>query len=421
MKTLYFPRTHSGTGKSERLSLSLNRLDPKGEFYGWIATRTADQLRSALGISYKELVEKSKTELESVSSCALKILLSFHERGARVAPGQLQFPFLGSSPVDPRQKGKNGTFSHSKNAPISRWYPYLEGYSNAFVHSYLDELADVSRGVVFDPFCGSGTTVLAASEVGWQGCFCEINPFMVEVIRIKTEVVPSLVQKHCDIAAAANTAVNEARSSAPSFDKCTEILSSCFPGRPYFNPNQLIEFVALREHIQSSDIDEELRRLLLFALACIAIDCSNLKRAGDVRYRRDSEMVPDDLSVYGMFLSKAHQIAVDAPLAAATYADNPTFFCPSILDLNGALLRQYRDSLDAVVTSPPYLNGTNYIRNTKLELWTLGLISSESDMSPLRRSAITAGINDVFADNRTVAPPHWVEDVATALDSEAYD
>jgi DNA modification methylase len=421
MKTLYFPRTQSGTGKPERLSLSLNRLDPEGEFHGWVATRSADQLRSALGISYKELVNRSKNELESVSSCALKILLAVHETHARIVPGQLQLPFAGASPVDPRQHGKNGTFYDSKNAPISRWYPYLEGYSNAFVHSYIDELSDVSSGIVFDPFCGSGTTVLAASEMGWRGHYCEINPFMVEVIRIKTEVVPSLVHQRCDIAAAAHEAVQGAIASAPSFRNCSETLSRCFPGRPYFNPNQLVEFVALREHLQTSTINGGLRRVLLFALACIAIEASNLTRAGDVRYRRDSEMVPDDLSVYGLFLNKAHQIDADAPLAAEKYCSTPTLICPSILSLNGPLLRQYRNSLDIVVTSPPYLNGTNYIRNTKLELWTLGFIASEPDMSPLRRAAITAGINDVFAENRDVAPPQWVDDTAIELDAVAYD
>ena len=30
-----------------------------------------------------------------------------------------------------------------------------------------------------------------------------------------------------------------------------------------------------------------------------------------------------------------------------------------------------------VITSPPYLNGTNYFRNTKLELWFLGYIKKE--------------------------------------------
>jgi hypothetical protein len=44
------------------------------------------------------------------------------------------------------------------------------------------------------------------------------------------------------------------------------------------------------------------------------------------------------------------------------------------------------------VTSPPYLNGTNYFRNTKIELWLLGFIENEQELKNLRREAISAGL-----------------------------
>ena len=50
---------------------------------------------------------------------------------------------------------------------------------------------------------------------------------------------------------------------------------------------------------------------------------------------------------------------------------------------------------DALVTSPPYLNGTNYFRNTKVELWFLRRLHTREDLSRFRYQAITAGINDV--------------------------
>ena len=51
--------------------------------------------------------------------------------------------------------------------------------------------------------------------------------------------------------------------------------------------------------------------------------------------------------------------------------------------------------IDAVITSPPYLNGTNYFRNTKLELWFLRYIQFENDLRFFRDQALTSGINDV--------------------------
>ena len=50
---------------------------------------------------------------------------------------------------------------------------------------------------------------------------------------------------------------------------------------------------------------------------------------------------------------------------------------------------------DALVTSPPYLNGTNYFRNTKVELWFLRRLHTRENLSRFRYPVITAGINDV--------------------------
>ena len=51
-----------------------------------------------------------------------------------------------------------------------------------------------------------------------------------------------------------------------------------------------------------------------------------------------------------------------------------------------------------IITSPPYANGTNYFRNTKLELWILDFIEKETDLKQYRQKAITAGINNVSSD-----------------------
>jgi len=38
------------------------------------------------------------------------------------------------------------------------------------------------------------------------------------------------------------------------------------------------------------------------------------------------------------------------------------------------------DGFDLILTSPPYLNGTNYFRNTKLELWITGFLENEAEL-----------------------------------------
>ena len=78
-------------------------------------------------------------------------------------------------------------------------------------------------------------------------------------------------------------------------------------------------------------------------------------------------------------------------------------------------------TVDLVVTSPPYLNGTNYCRNTKLELLLLGLIHSENGLMDIRSKSVTAGINNVSKRIREPDVIAEVEEVATQLDECAYD
>jgi DNA modification methylase len=89
------------------------------------------------------------------------------------------------------------------------------------------------------------------------------------------------------------------------------------------------------------------------------------------------------------------------------------------------LAEHVRQPVDAIITSPPYLNGTNYFRNTKIELWFLRAIVAKSDLRLLRDWAITAGINDVTIRKASLAPGPAVtprmEQALKALSSNAYD
>ncbi len=80
--------------------------------------------------------------------------------------------------------------------------------------------------------------------------------------------------------------------------------------------------------------------------------------------------------------------------------------------------------MDAIITSPPYLNGTNYFRNTKIELWFLRELSSKAGLRILRDAAITSGINDVTlrktnGHEKPITPS--LQGVLEALAEDCYD
>ena len=57
-------------------------------------------------------------------------------------------------------------FSQTSDLPIHNWFYYQEGFSPLLVKKILDKLSIKKGLVLFDPFSGSGTTLLIGKELG---------------------------------------------------------------------------------------------------------------------------------------------------------------------------------------------------------------------------------------------------------------
>lgn len=89
-------------------------------------------------------------------------------------------------------KAAAGTFALNKGEPIHRWYSYLEGYSSRLIDDLIKEIGAANISAIYDPFCGTGTTVLVASQKGINSYYSETNPFMRAVIEAKVNRVKRL-------------------------------------------------------------------------------------------------------------------------------------------------------------------------------------------------------------------------------------
>ena len=76
------------------------------------------------------------------------------------------------------KKGLSGTFALNKLEPIHRWFSYMEGYSSILVEKELEKIGYDSIEKLYDPFGGSGTSLLVASEHGIEPFYSETNPVM---------------------------------------------------------------------------------------------------------------------------------------------------------------------------------------------------------------------------------------------------
>ena len=78
-------------------------------------------------------------------------------------------------------------YSDDLNKPYQRWYRYKEGFSVELVKHLIKEYSKHSEGVILDPFSGSGSTLLAANDMGYSGMGFEVNPFSYFLSKCKLE------------------------------------------------------------------------------------------------------------------------------------------------------------------------------------------------------------------------------------------
>jgi DNA modification methylase len=371
-----------------------------------------------LRATYREIKEHASDAGQSVSQFALerletaykKTINQVREPSANLPADQQLLLFPGAAPL-----GKHGTFSPNHWESIHRWYPYIEGFSSTFVRSLIAKWG-VGATSIYDPFAGTGTTMTVAAQLGLAGYYSEINPFMRLVIEGKTNILREVAPRQDELRRYLSDIVAHAIAHPLPVEAARLQFQSAFSDRPYYSEDRLTQILAIRQAIAlARPLTPAFKHIALLALGSIGVHCSEMKRAADLRYRTPKEVLPPGFDCIRHFDQKVQQILddIDPALSELTPV---TCLADDVLKFPSSHL-----SIDLIVTSPPYLNGTNYFRNTKIELWLTGQISSEKDLGAFTRGAVTAGINNVSDNGREVRRFDFVEHVAEQLDEVAYD
>lgn len=271
-------------------------------------------------------------------------------------------------------------FSKNKKLPIHRWVPWIAGFSSEFVQSALNGYLR-NKGTVLDPFCGVGTTIVEAILGGHNAIGFEINPYAVLAIRAKAHAY------HIDIDDFTSTiedfrlfykvkgSSNYKPQSSPPHGFKTR---ACF-----YNPRVLQKVLIVQDFIHTID-DENIRDLFRLAFASTMISYSNYSYEPSLGRRvsagRDEI---HDFPVAKAITDKLTDMAEDIVWAQEQKDHNNL----DIQIINDSFFHYQRhilpESVDLVITSPPYLNNYHYNRNTRPQLYWLGLAHGPDDFNKL--------------------------------------
>lgn len=334
---------------------------------------------------------------------------------------------LNDTPQPTNQSQKNGfavdpiqaTFRGGKHEPLHTWYPYLEGYSPEFVREVISTYAPHAQHII-DPFAGTGTTPLTVMQMGRKGFYCEINPvlrFLIQT-KVKAYLADKDARKRVTSRLKALADQLEPTFLASSEDPgLIQTYSNTFGKSTFFDAET--RSLVLRARTVVDTLHEE--QSLLSDLFCVSVlgtivASSNLIRAGDVKYRRSEAEWNKRIPFLTGVRQRLIRVASDLE-TVPIYTNKPCL----LTDDARAIPIDDPIRLDALVTSPPYLNGTNYFRNTKMELWFLRELKTKKDLTDFRYKAVVAGINNVT--NRKIGSivPEPIKPVVRQLEKVAYD
>lgn len=413
-KSVYFADYPGENPKRRSLKLAFGPGEE--DLFGVIGSLASEDIRRLLGCgTFHNLKALAKAEGTSLNAYSLKRL---REATARPNSGQLDlFPQKGPEdlPISPIQ----ATYRGGITEPLHDWYPYLEGYSPDFVKNVLSAFAPAAARVL-DPFAGTGTTPLTAASAGRTCFYCEVNPLLQFLIETKARVLSMPERDRLRLAGRVQNLADNLESSLAAHGpdrRLAVAYEESFRNSEFFSPVAMDACLKLRSLLDAIGCEApELASVATVATTASLVPCSNMIRRGDLRFRKGTERkdIADNLPLE--VRKRLRSIARDIRRLQ-------TIHKPPLLVSGDAKLLDRVPCLevDAIVTSPPYLNGTNYYRNTKIELWFLRALSSARDLTAFRRHTITAGINDVMTVKNKPPVSADVERVVRLLEDTAYD
>lgn len=292
-------------------------------------------------------------------------------------------------------KSNDVTFVNSKNVPFQRWYSYIEGYSPDFVTTIIKENVP-SAQLIYEPFAGTGTTLFASDSLNIPTVYSEVNPLLRFLISTKIEILTmdseSRHQKASHLHEFAKSILTESYNCNES-EELKTAYQNVFGKSIYFPNDQYSKILRLRTYIdQISQEDTTVANLLTVACFACLLPVSYLKKQGDVRFKTSKERETQMKTLEEILSDKINQIAEDVDEATITMNCEHVLLCYNAKQVGNAVPPS---KIDAVITSPPYLNGTNYFRNTKLELWFLKELTNKNSLRLFRDDALTSAICDV--------------------------
>ncbi|MFW9909188.1 MAG: DNA methyltransferase [Candidatus Thorarchaeota archaeon] len=284
--------------------------------------------------------------------------------------------------------GDTAYLTHNFHPYSAKFIPQLPAY---FIRSLSSQ-----NETILDPFCGSGTTLVEAKLLGRRSIGVDIHPLGAFMSRVKSTKIKSdklstaqpLLKR---IKRRIDSAVKHQGESGHTYS------IPDFKNRDHwFQPHVLQELSIIKSSILDEDLSPELRDFLLLGFSSIIVYVSN--QESETRYSSYKKRIPP------LHTSQTYRKKVSDMVRRMREFNQVASDCEAVS--YNADVRELTfledNSVDAIVTSPPYPNTYDYYLYHKQRMNWLDMewefLKEVEIGSRLKHSSQGIGINSYLQD-----------------------
>jgi DNA modification methylase len=331
-------------------------------------------------------------------------------------------------PIVPRKRSADANKLSGDDRAAHDWYRFVLSFPPHLVRNYLERFPRRTEQCVLDPFCGTGTTLVECKKRGVASIGVEAHPLSHFASATKVDWDLDPIELENSSKAIATAALQQLEADGIIDDPAPLLITEMpmaaeLRGLPpeiqkllltnSISPIPLHKTLVLRDAIRSCG-PERCRSHQLLALAkAIVTSIGNLQFGPEVGVgpaKTDAPVVSTWLRLVNQMAEDLRTLSPRANISAEVYhADSREI--ASLVKPN---------SVDTVITSPPYPNEKDYTRTTRLETVLLEFITSKKELQALKRMMIRSNTRGVYkedADHHVVAEHAEIQRIAEAIEA----
>ena len=251
----------------------------------------------------------------------------------------------------------------SSESTLHQLAPYIGKMKSAMARCLIKSFTQPGD-LILDPFVGSGVVVLESLILNRGIICCDINPYAITLTKAKLNAPLTLEE-----------ALTKSREYLSCMEKTSHL--ACLDSVPnwvkqFFHPKTLQEIITLAELLRTNKEH--------FLLACL-LGILHHQRPGFlsfpashlVPYLRTQKFPEENYPELYACRDVASRLENKIRRVYRRFPKINHHLLKECIQYDAASLNLPAESVDAIITSPPYMNALSYGRDNRLRLWFLGV------------------------------------------------